>query len=279
MQRVAPERAAQTAVVWAAAEGWDPGLDDGERFLAADRDAFIGVEGADGEVAGTVSCALYGDGYAFIGFYIVREDLRGRGIGTQVFALALERAAGRAIGLDGVLEQEALYASLGFEPAHRSARWAGTGIAGPAPDGLVALDAVALAELAAYDRPVFGAPREAFLGAWTSGRPAGHALAARTDDGTLRGYAVLRPTAGGAKVGPLFADDPDTAERLLAGLRAAAGPETTVFLDVPGANPSAAALAARTLDAPVFEAVRMYRGGRPPEDVSRVYGVTTFELG
>jgi hypothetical protein len=29
----------------------------------------------------------------------------------------------------------------------------------------------------------------------------------------------------------------------------------------------------------VFETARMYRNGQPPEDRSRVFGVTTFELG
>ena len=39
-----------------------------------------------------MSCALYGDSYAFIGFYIVRDDLRGHGIGSELFDRALERA-------------------------------------------------------------------------------------------------------------------------------------------------------------------------------------------
>jgi hypothetical protein len=48
---------------------------------------------------------------------------------------------------------------------------------------------------------------------------------------------------------------------------------------VPHANPAALDLARTYLDAPVFETARMYRNGRPPEDVARVFGVTTFELG
>jgi hypothetical protein len=30
---------------------------------------------------------------------------------------------------------------------------------------------------------------------------------------------------------------------------------------------------------PAFETVRMYLNGRPPEDVRKVFGVTTFEFG
>lgn len=275
LSHVSPGRTAATAVDWAAAEGWNPGLDDAARFLEHDPGAFIGVA-RDGEMAGTVSCALYGDHYAFIGFYIVRPDLRGRGIGLRLFEEALHRAGERSVGLDGVLAQQNTYALSGFVPAHRSRRWAGKG-GGSRPAGLIDLDAVAFEALAAYDRAIFGAPRDAFLRAWIR-RPPGHALAA-VRDGRLAGYGVLRPCRTGAKIGPLFADDTATALRILAGLRATAGPQTDVFLDVPGANAQAVALAAATLAAPVFETVRMYRGTPPPEDVERIFGVTTFELG
>jgi hypothetical protein len=40
------DRAAQVAISWADAEGWNPGLDDAERFLAADPDSFNATETA-----------------------------------------------------------------------------------------------------------------------------------------------------------------------------------------------------------------------------------------
>jgi GNAT superfamily N-acetyltransferase len=269
------ERAAHQAVEWAAAEGWNPGLDDAERFVAADGDAFMATE-IGAAIAGTVSCALYGDRYAFIGFYVVRADLRGRGIGTELFDCALARAGDRAIGLDGVLEQQPVYASLGFELAHRNERWHGTG-GGSLPAGVVQLSEVPFDELNAYDTAVFGADRSEFVRAWIEREP-GHALACRRDN-ELAGYAVLRRCREGMKIGPLFADDADDAAYLLAGMRAAAGDGTPVFLDVPHANPDAVALAREHLTASVFETARMYRNGRPPEDIARVFGVTTFELG
>src|SRR4051812_32310993 len=149
--------AATIAVDWAAAEGWNPGLDDAERFAAADPDAFIATE-RDGEIAGTVSCALYGEAYAFIGFYIVRDDIRHQGIGTTLFDRALARAGERVIGLDGVLEQQPVYASLGFELAHRNERWRGRG-GGSAPSGLSPLTEVPFDDVVAYDAHAFGAER------------------------------------------------------------------------------------------------------------------------
>jgi hypothetical protein len=130
----------------------------------------------------------------------------------------------------------------------------------------------------AYDAAIFGAPRERFLRTWIDREP-GHALASVRGDGELAGYAVLRPCREGTKVGPLFADDAGIANTLLSGMRAAAGAGAPLFLDVPHANPAALELAKRHLDAPVFETARMYRGGRPTEDLSRVFGVSSFELG
>src|SRR3954469_8171682 len=130
-------RAARVAISWADAEGWNPGLDDDERFLAADPDSFLATE-LHGEIVATVSCALYGQAYAFIGFYIVRSDLRGRGIGSPLFERALGRAGGRIVGLDGVLAQQGSYERRGFVLAHRNVRWRTMG-GGERPDGLVEL--------------------------------------------------------------------------------------------------------------------------------------------
>jgi GNAT superfamily N-acetyltransferase len=270
---VSPD-AASTAIDWAEAEGWNPGVDDRERFLEADPDAFVVAE-RDGEILATASCVLYDESYAFFGFYIVRPELRGMGIGTELFGRALERAGDRVVGLDGVLAQEGYYARRGFAAAHRNARWR-MAAGGGRPDGLVELAEVPFEELLAFDTSVFGADRERFLRAWVR-RPDGHALAV-LGDGGLAGYGVLRRCRSGSKVGPLFAEDAEVAERLLCGMLAAA-PLGDVFLDIPAANPRAHALhEGRTMER-VFETVRMYRNGRPPEDLERVFGVTTFEFG
>ena len=131
-------------------------------------------------------------------------------------------------------------------------------------------------QLLAFDSAVFGSERERFLRAWIE-RPVGHALAC-LERGRVAGYAVLRPCRAGAKIGPLFADGPDVAEALLAGLLAAAGPGTEVFIDMPAANLRAGQLRAGRAMEPSFETARMYLNGRPPE-MQKVFGVTTFEFG
>jgi GNAT superfamily N-acetyltransferase len=266
---------ARAAVKWADAEGWNPGLDDEERFLLADPDAFIAAEDARG-IAATVSCALYGEDYGFIGLYIVRPDLRGRGVGRALFERALERAGARVIGLDAVIAQQPSYERRGFVLAHQNVRWRMAG-GGRRPAGVVDLSAVPIGDVLAFDTAVFGTERERFVRAWID-RPHGHALGC-LDGGVLVGYGVLRPCRVGVKVGPLFAEDEGVADRLLAGLQAAVPPEIDLFVDMPEANPRTRALIAARHMQPVFETARMYLNGWPPEDLSRVFGVTTFEFG
>ncbi len=66
------------AIDWAAAEGWNPGLDDAEPFRSIDPDGFLGLFVGDAIMA-SISAVAYDESFAFIGFYICRRDLRGHG--------------------------------------------------------------------------------------------------------------------------------------------------------------------------------------------------------
>ena len=63
---------------WAAAEGWNPGLADDACFATVDPKGFL-IGELDGVPAATISCVNYDENFAFLGFYIVRQDLRGCG--------------------------------------------------------------------------------------------------------------------------------------------------------------------------------------------------------
>src|SRR5882757_8928827 len=265
-----------TAVYWAAAEGWNPGLADASCFAVADRRGFL-IGEFDGVPAATVSCVNYGANFSFLGFYLVRADLRGRGYGLRMWKQAIAHAGGRVIGLDGVVAQQQNYRKSGFELAYANVRYGGTVAAPDAPrPGVVALSDVPLAVVEAYDATVFPAPRPAFLRAWI-GAP-GHVGRALMRDGELAGWGVIRPCRNGRKIGPLVADSRATAELVLSALLASVG-GGEVFLDVPGINRDAVALAQDFGLAPVFETARMYTGPVPPLRLERIYGVTTFELG
>jgi hypothetical protein len=265
------------AVDWAAAEGWNPGLSDAACFAVADPEGFILGE-LDGAPAATVSCVNYGDGFAFLGFYIVREDLRGRGHGLDVWSAAMAHAGARVVGLDGVVDQQANYAKSGFRLAYANIRYGG---AAPALDHPAAdttpLKDIPFAAIEADDATVFPAPRPAFLRAWLGA--SGHVGRALVRDGRLAGWGVIRPCRSGRKIGPLIADDRAAAEALLAALISAEPGGGEIFLDAPAINGAAVALAESLGLAPVFETARMYTGEVPPLRLDRIFGVTTFELG
>src|SRR5258705_4486744 len=196
------------ALNWAAAEGWNPGLADDACFAAADPEGFF-IGELDGAPAATVSCVNYGASFAFLGFYIVREDLRGRGYGLSLWRAAIAHAGARVIGLDGVVAQQQNYRRSGFELAYANVRYGGTVTAPHAPQaGVIALTDVPLATVAAHDATVFPAPRTAFLRAWI-GSP-GHVGCALVRDCGLAGWGGIRPCPKGPKIGPLGGHHPAT---------------------------------------------------------------------
>jgi GNAT superfamily N-acetyltransferase len=264
------------AVDWAAAEGWNPGLADAACFAAVDPQGFL-IGELDGAPVATVSCVNYDETFAFLGFYIVRQDFRGSGHGLRIWSAAIAHAGSRVIGLDGVVAQQQNYRKSGFRLAYANVRYGGSAAAtSPPQSGIVELSKIPFAHIEASDATVFPAPRPAFLRAWISAP--GHIGCALMRGGALAGWGVLRPCRTGRKIGPLVADDRAAAEAVLSALLARAGPGE-IFLDVPAVNREAVALAEDLGLAPVFETARMYTGEIPPLRLERVFGVTTFELG
>jgi hypothetical protein len=264
------------AIEWAAAEGWNPGLADAACFASVDPHGFL-IGELDGAPAATVSCVNYDARFAFLGFYIVRPDLRGRGYGLRIWNAAIAHAGGRVIGLDGVVAQQDNYRKSGFALAYANIRYGGTVAAADAPGpNVIALAAVPFAKVEADDATVFPAPRSSFLRAWIAAP--GHVGCALMRDGRLAGWGVIRPCRTGRKIGPLVADDRAAAEAVLSALITKAG-GGEIFLDVPGVNREAIALAESLGLAPVFETARMYTGAIAPLRLQRVFGVTSFELG
>lgn len=266
------------ALDWAAAEGWNPGLDDARAFQIADPQGFlVGLLG--GEPVGCISVVRYGGDFAFLGFYIATPQIRGQGYGIQIWNAGMARLTGRTIGLDGVPAQQDNYRKSGFRLAWRNIRYQGIAAArGLAPPAVTLADAKALPfeGIAAYDRRFFPASRDAFLANWI-GAP-GHIALAAIRDGAIAGLGVIRPCREGFKIGPLYAADAAIAGALVGGLCERAGPGV-VALDVPESNALAVHLAESLGMVPALETARMYTGADPAIDAAGLFGVTTFELG
>ena len=275
--RTMSPRDVDTAVEWAAAEGWNPGWHDGACFRAADPQGFL-VGLLDEEPVATISVVRYGPAFGFLGLYIVKPAQRGRGYGIRLWNAGLAYLGERTIGLDGVVAQQANYQRSGFALAYRNVRYQGVaGAKGPIDTRIVALSSLSFDALLRYDRAIFGADRTAFLQCWIA-QPGCTAIGLLRN-GILGGYAVARPARAGFKIGPLFADDPSTAQALFDALYASVPAGASLYLDVPECNEAAVGLAQRAGMAVVFETARMYAGPAPDVPLERVFGVTTFELG
>ncbi|WP_445262592.1 GNAT family N-acetyltransferase [Pseudomonas sp. EA_105y_Pfl2_R69] len=265
------------AIDWAAAEGWNPGLHDADCFYAADPDGFL-IGLLNGEPIAVISVVKYGEHFGFLGFYIVKPEYRGQGYGLQIWNAGLAYLDGQTIGLDGVVAQQGNYRKSGFSLANGNLRYQGVGGAAPVADSaLVPLSALPFADLCAYDQALFPERRSTFLRHWID-QPESTALGILQEH-RLAGYAVLRKCRDGYKIGPLFADSPELAERLFLALRARVPAGRALFLDTPANNAAAVALAQRHGMSMVFETARMYRGPVPQIDGQRIFGVTSFELG
>ncbi len=274
--RVMDRAALDLAVEWAAAEGWNPGLNDADCFHTADPTGFLMGYLGDEPIA-SISVVRYSSGFSFLGFYIVRPDQRGRGFGLRLWQAGMEYLEGCTVGLDGVVAQQGNYARSGFVLAHRNVRYGGSPqVEAPHDERVKPVSPALIAAVLAYDRPFFAGPRKAFLRCWL--RADARAAIALVEDGTIKGYGVIRACRSGYKIGPLFADGEREADLLFQALAAQAR-GASVFLDLPESNQAAVQLAARYRLKPVFETARMCRGVRPDLPLAQTYGISTFELG
>ena len=262
---------------WAKDEGWNPANTDWVAFHAIDPGAFL-IGRLDGEPVVSISVTRYGAGFGFLGCYIARPVVRGKGYGLQIWNAGMKRLEGRNVGLDGVPAQQANYKKSGYRLSWNNARHEGVlSATPPVPAGVSFADARSLPfdKLAAYDRRFFPEARDSFLAPWITA-PERTALVA-LKDGEISGFGVIRAAVTGARIGPLYAASPDIAAALI-GKLAAAMPEQ-VAIDVPDFHTPAKRLAEQLGLKPAFETARMYTGPDPAFDRAGLFGVTSFELG
>lgn len=268
------------AVSWAAAEGWNPGCGDADVYWETDPESFVALE-CDGALVGAGSVMSYGGAFGFMGFYIMRKDMRGKGLGGAFWRWRKEQMIerlepGAAFGMDGVTHMEPFYARGGFVTSHYNLRMAGVVGRGETGPELVPAGEVPWPLLLDFDQRHFGFNRDVFLHGWLH-RPDTLALATMRN-GEIRGYGAIRPSHDGFRIGPLFSETNEDAERLFAALGHQAGGKE-VCIDMPANNPYAMRLARTYRLREVFRTARMYQGPPPPLRYQSIYGVTTLELG
>ncbi len=277
-----------SVIAWARAERFAPGNGDVAIYRHTDRQG-IWVACLDNHPIGCIAGVRYNADYGFIGLFLVHPEHRGKGYGRQLWVHALDHLRGLpCIGIEAAPDRIADYAGWGFRAASPTRRWQGLGgvaegLITPDPlDGLTLIEgaAVPVPAVQAYDALREPSPRPHFLADWL-GHPAGTVLALIDGKGTCHGFGRIRPCllqhGGGWRIGPLLADSPPLAQRLLVALlRSHPG---VVLLDAPGANAQADPLLQALGFSVLGETLRMYRGTLPTVSLKDVYGLACLELG
>lgn len=262
-----------TILGWAAAEGWNPGLEDAAAFQAADPQGFF-VATVAGRPVAAISVVNHTADFAFLGLYLVIPEHRGKGIGYGLWQHAMTHAGARVVGLDGVPDQQSNYVASGFAHAGATTRFAGI-VEGQVQAGMRAATVENLHMLIDWEASFSGVAKPAYLSAWCAQAPTRKTWLLEGPDGVV-GACTVRQCREGAKIGPLMARDQAGAEALLR--HAAAGVEGPLVLDVPQASAPLAALCREWGMEAGFHTARMYRG-KAPTGAEGYFSVCSLELG
>ncbi|MDZ7743274.1 MAG: GNAT family N-acetyltransferase [Bacteroidota bacterium] len=227
------------------------------------------------------SIVSYEGDFGFMGFFIMKPEYRSQGIGSKLWSLRRDKLISRLkpdapIGMDGVVDMQPFYRKGGFELAFRDERHERRGETFDVDLNILPIQEKDFQAVVIYDKQGFGYYRPQFLKPWLN-MPEARAFKYE-EDGSLKGYVLMRKAGKAYKIGPLFADNVDIAEELYK-VCLNAVPGEAVYLDIPMKNPSAVALAKKYKTTCSFECARMYYNGWPDVSLEKVFGVTTFELG
>lgn len=266
--RTATRNELSEILAWAAAEGWNPGLDDAEAFFAADPAGFF-VALDDGVPVAAISTVNHNDRFAFLGLYIVRPDYRGKGIGYKLWQFALDHAGARTVGLDGVPDQQSNYTASGFVHAGETVRFSGQISPKHGTHIRMAAD-VDIPALIKREAQASGASKPAYLTTWFQGAQTRKTYICED------GFCTVRACQDGAKIGPLWAKTIDVAEQLMR--HAAYEFGETLFIDVPVSSTNLTQLCKDLALNPSFNTARMYRGVCDSA-YDPLFAVVSLELG
>lgn len=265
---------------WAKDEGWDPGIEDAEICFAAFPKQFIGFF-KEQDLIAAGSIVNYNGEFGFMGLFIVKKEQRSKGLGKLLWEARKTKLLaclnpGASIGMDGVKEMQSFYAKGGFKASFADERHVRVGQSFSFSHKIQPFQQTDFHLLSEYDTSCFGFNRSEFLKAWIANKSANTLL--YMENSELHGYAVIRKTYEGYKIGPLFAENEMIAEELYkACLTMGVGEKITI--DIPTVNSLAIKLVQTYCTHLTFECERMYYPLKPNVDFSKVYGITTLEFG
>jgi len=265
---------------WAENEGWNPGMNDADIFYETDPDAFYGYYDK-GQLIGGGSIVSYQGKYGFMGLFIMDKDHRYSGIGAKLWndrkgKLLSRLEPGACIGMDGVVAMQPFYHKGGFDLAFRDIRFELHSVDRKFNEHVHPARPEDVSAITEYDTMCFGYERANFVKLWLEQNRS--ITYKYCHDKTILGYATVRKTVIGYKIGPLFAESAVVAEHLLNFCLSSFDNEV-YFIDVPDLNSEATELIYKYNGHKVFECGRMYCGDPPQLPIQKIYGISSLEFG
>jgi GNAT superfamily N-acetyltransferase len=261
------------------ASGWNQLESDWRVFLNWNPSACRVAE-RDGNVVGTIAALRYGDCFSWLSMVLVEPTERGAGIGTRLLQEGLALLREDCVRLDATPLGRPLYARYGFVDEYPLSRMTATVHAAdfaPVPSDARPMREEDFAQVLRFDRFVFGADRSRLLRTLFQLAPRYAWIAEKA--GNIHGYSFGRPGFLYDQLGPVIAQDAQTARNLVtANLSSQNG--TTVAIDVPASNSAWLSWLGERGFSPARSFVRMrLRDNKHPGSLSQIYGITGPEFG
>jgi predicted GNAT family N-acyltransferase len=199
--------------------GWNQTERDWRTLLQLEPDGCFAAV-LDNRLVATTTTTTYGSELAWIGMVLVRPENRRTGIASRLLKTALTYLDHKVslVKLDATADGKHVYERFGFEIESVVERWSRRG------ERLVSfqrhqekIDSDTHREILQLDRRAFGADRSELLNQLLTNscvRP----VVARTEAGSVTGYALARPGSDAAYVGPVVASQRSGAAELLDGI-------------------------------------------------------------
>lgn len=255
-------------------------------FPASMRGFYIGE--FEGRVVASAVRLPWGDDVCYGSYYYVDKPYRAKGFGTRLRdEVAFEHVGARKLCVDAVLGRVAdtNRAKFGYKDAFKTGRFVVKAQPSYADVSdridVVKAEDVSFDQIIDYDNKCFVSsgfkPRREFLRRWT--QISGGATYVVLNEGRVTGFGCRRPgiVTGNHMVGPLYADNRETAAALLSKLCAdVSGDDVTI--NIWYTNDDALAILRQFEFKHVFDTLRMHANGDPHEFKPQIFAVTSIDV-
>lgn len=241
-----------------------------------------------GGIVGVCAGSIVNDVIATMGPYLVDKSYRGRGIGTRLWSEAQDRQGGRNIHMVASIPN--VYRSIGFS-AYPFIYRIMSGI--PRVDNLVIAttngtkvaraETIPIERIVEYDTSVnCGIRRPRYVQEWILHSEATTLIAYREKHQKqieIVGLGAVRPCNNGWQMAPLYADDTNTAEALLAALVKEIPKDSTILFLILTPNTASLDLANRIGLTTRANHTPMYLKEAISLPLDRIYALSTGSFG